>query len=69
MLRSALLALMAELVTAASRASLMGGMRAAGIATPDGSDPTDDISEKAKAGVDNVVEGVKDAVKKVSGSD
>lgn len=39
----------------------------AGAATADGSDPTDDISEKAKAGVDNVVEGVKDAAKKVTG--
>jgi hypothetical protein len=41
----------------------------AGIATPDGEDPTDDISEKAKAGVDNVIVGLKDAAKKVTGND
>lgn len=41
----------------------------AGAATPDGSDPTDDISEKAKAGVDSVVGGLKDAAKKVTGGD
>lgn len=55
---------------AVSPGSLMSyNLMHAGIATPDGEDPTDDISEKAKAGVDNVVVGVKDAVKKVTGGD
>jgi hypothetical protein len=45
------------------------GIGQGGIATPDGEDPTDEISEKAKAGVDSVVGGLKDAAKKVTGND
>jgi hypothetical protein len=45
------------------------GIGAGGAATADGKDGSSDIAEKAKAGVDNVVEGVKDAAKKATGNE